>query len=382
MPDPMSHAAFQAAVEASDALAPVERLRRLDELGSTLWQFTPKPPQLEALLPPRLAAACEAAVEVARRDAGQRAALIELVEKTWFTEGRIALLGRLRDEETFALVQTRVEEQLQVAYYDCRPAWFFALADLAQEPAFAARATATLCGGVEKLAERARAEESLVNSVGMNALAFSLALLPGEASAKALQQAWQLAVGKVKGLKSHYELKLTLGPIALGLAAVAPDDHSMEAAFAAFLEDFEWRYPGDTFIVQVRYAQWLSRRDGAGALAYLTDPKNTKSLGLVAAALADLHHVAAVPALEALRARLENPVAREAVDEALWRLRTQAAAPAPRDRMIWLFGRSTSTEEALGGDSDNVFLLRARARTRDDELGRVTETDDSAPDDV
>ncbi len=382
MPETMTHADFQTAVEASDALPPIERLRRLDELAAALWQFTPKPPALEALLPPRLAAASEAAVEAARTKPGQRTALVALVEETWFTEGRIALLGRLRDEETFALLEARVGEQLQGEYYDCRPAWLFALGDLAQDPAFSTRALAILCGGVERLATRAREHKTLVNAVALNALAFCLARHSGEGVAVALRSAWQLAVGKVEGLKAHYELKLTLGPIALALAAVAPDDHSMEAGFEEFLKDYEWRYPGDAFIVQVHYALWLQRKDGAGALAYLTDPKNTKSLGLVAAALADLHHVPALPALEAHRGRLKNPVALEVFDEALSRLRTQTRAPEPRDRMVWLFGRSTSTEEALGGDTDNVFLLRARARTRDAELGQVTETDDSAPEDV
>jgi hypothetical protein len=149
----------------------------------------------------------------------------------------------------------------------------------------------------------------------------------------------------------------------------------------AFLEDYDWRYSGEAFVVQTHVARWLLADDGSAALSYLEKPENTKSLGLVAAALADLHHQAALPVLRTKHGALGNPIAKEAFHEAIHRLETQLGAPDIAHRMIWMFGVTSSTEQALGADSDNVFVQRAMAATGQGELGRVTEVDDSAAED-
>jgi hypothetical protein len=134
--------------------------------------------------------------------------------------------------------------------------------------------------------------------------------------------------------------------------------------------------------MQCRYAQWMLAKDDAGALAYLRDPANTKNLGLAAAALADLDEKHARDALGARIETLEHPVAKEIFAEALTRLDAQLGPPAVAARMIWMFGRKSSTEQALGSESDSVFVERAIARTKNAELGVVYEADNSAPEDT
>ncbi|MBA3501633.1 MAG: hypothetical protein M4D80_26785 [Myxococcota bacterium] len=112
-----------------------------------------------------------------------------------------------------------------------------------------------------------------------------------------------------------------------------------------------------------------------------TDPASTKNLGLAAAALADLDAKHARNAIGARAETLDNPVAKEVFAEALTRLDAQHGPPAAAARMIWLFGRKSSTEQALGNETDNVFVERAIARTKNTELGVVYEADDSAPKD-
>jgi len=119
--------------------------------------------------------------------------------------------------------------------------------------------------------------------------------------------------------------------------------------------------------------------DPQGALAFVNDAANTKGLAYAACALADLHWAAALEPLRALLPALDSPVAAEAVMEAISRLATQTKPPDRQDRMIWLFGEVTKTEQALGSDSDDRFLLRARQRAQDRELGVIHEVDDSAP---
>jgi hypothetical protein len=121
--------------------------------------------------------------------------------------------------------------------------------------------------------------------------------------------------------------------------------------------------------------------DAAAARAFLADTSNTKGLALAAAAVADLDDKAAIEVLGVRASTLTNPVTREAFDEALHRLRTQTSAPEQQARMVHLFGVLSNTEQALGADTDDVFVQRARVRAANRELGQVTETDDSAQED-
>ncbi|WP_040917978.1 hypothetical protein [Leptonema illini] len=76
---------------------------------------------------------------------------------------------------------------------------------------------------------------------------------------------------------------------------------------------------------------------------------------------------------------LENPVTIECFKEAIDRLQRQTTAPVEADRMIWMLGRKTRTELALGEDTDNVFVLRAQKGS--DTYYAGEEADDSSPED-
>jgi hypothetical protein len=184
----------------------------------------------------------------------------------------------------------------------------------------------------------------------------------------------------------HYELELTAGPLALAMSAV--EYTGATAEIEAFANEKAEDYQGADFVMQCRYALWMLRKDSAAAAAYVADVGNVKGMGWAVAALADLDARDARGVVEARAATLEHPVAKEVFAEALQRMDAQASrqaqvygAPPVSGRMVWMFGRQSSTENALGKESDNVFVQRAIARTRNAELGVVYEADDSAPDD-
>lgn len=215
----------------------------------------------------------------------------------------------------------------------------------------------------------------LINSVAFGACARALVLLKPTEAVPALEEAMRFCLHQ----KCHYEARQESGGVALALAAAGAK--SAVPAVRAFLERWQSVYPGERFIMEPLYALWLLDGDAAGARAYLDDDSNTKGHSFAVAALADLNAQDAIPAIEAKRASIKNPVTLEAFDEGLSRLRTQTAPPALADRMISLFGLTSRTEQALGADTDDVFLMRARAKTRDGALGQVTEVDDAAEED-
>ncbi len=281
----------------------------------------------------------------------------------------IAALGTFGDDDSYQLVREMAQRQLEVEYYDTKPAWFFALGALAHRAQFAEDARAFILGAFEYLASRSRdaTERKLVNAVAFGALAYVAAALPHPSTGPALLHAFRIAAGTAD-VNAHYELNVTCGPLAIALASVGHAEALPD--IDKFLEDFD-QYEGDAFIVQARYARWLLANDGAAAVAYLRDPEHGKSLGLVAAAIADLDYKPGRDALEERAFTLSNPVAQEAFAEALARLDKQFAPPFRDGRMIWMFGRRSPTEQALGEESDNVFVQRAMARTGDEELGMV-----------
>jgi hypothetical protein len=375
MVDDSKVAEVEAAIAAAAALPPLERLRRLHELDEeALALDAPHDARLQAEVRRlELALAATAAGDPAALDAVRKAASA-MPWKEYF----ITALGHCDDDATFQLVRERAQKQLEVEYYDTKPAWLFALGELAQFPRFADDARGLLLGGFDHLVAKTRAakERTLVNSVAFGALAHAVAELSHPQTGPALRKAFEVAAGQTD-VRAHYELNVTCGALAVALAAV---DH-VEAlpALDTFLARYADDYAGDGFVMQVLYSKWLLSRDGAAPLAYVTSPANKKGLAYAAAALADLHHVVAYELLAARAKSLEHPVAQEAFAEAKARLSHQATPPPVTRRMIWMFGRKSPTEQALGEDSDNVFVQRAIARTKDEQLGVVTEADDSAP---
>lgn len=293
----------------------------------------------------------------ARSDAAARSALLEAARAEPRNDELVDALGTVEDDEVFGFVREMALKQLDLEYFDTRPRWLFALGELGQFPRFADGARAALLGGFDRLVSKSRKKESvLVNAVAFGALAHAVAELAHPQTGPALLKAFEVAAGQTD-LDAHHELNVTCGPLAIALAAV--DHVAALPALDAFLAQFEARHRGETFVMEVLYGKWLLARDGAAALAYLATPHADKGLAFAAAALADLHHVGAYEALAARAATLRNPVATEAFAEAMARLARQTAPPPVRGRMIWMFGRRSPTEQALGEDSDNIFAQRA-----------------------
>ncbi|HTR54979.1 MAG TPA: hypothetical protein VMJ10_30045 [Kofleriaceae bacterium] len=370
-------AEVDARLVAAELLPPADRLEALERLvdDASELEWDEAEPRLA-----RIQRAQTVLAVTARSDAAARAAFVAFVRAHTWRDDLIAALGTIASDDAYALVLEQARRQLDLPYYDTKPAWFFALGELAREPRFAAEARAFLRGGFAHYAAQSRdaTERTLVNSVAFGALAHALAH-PGDPEAgPTLRDAFRIAAGQ-GDIDAHYELNVTCGALAIALSAVGFERALPE--LDAFLAEYGDNYGGDGFVMQVLYARWLLVGDAAAALAYVTDPAHKKGLAYAAAALADLHHVAAYEALAARAKTLDHPVAQEAFAEALARLARQTAPPRVDDRMIWLFGRKSPTEQALGEDSDNIFVQRAIARTNDSELGVVTEADESAPDD-
>ena len=68
--------------------------------------------------------------------------------------------------------------------------------------------------------------------------------------------------------------------------------------------------------------------------------------------------------------------------KAISRLENQKGIPVAKDRMIWMFGKKSDTELALGDETDNEFIIRAIKKAGDKELGMVYEVDDSSKEDI
>ena len=149
----------------------------------------------------------------------------------------------------------------------------------------------------------------------------------------------------------------------------------------SYIDYYSDSYDDDEFVVRARYAYWWFKHETNEALDFLNNPEKTKSLGLVAALLADLNEKKALPILQERMKKLSNKVTIEIFKEAISRLKLQQNIPENNYRMIWMFGYITPSEIALGDETDNEFIKRAN-ETSEIDLGIVFEVDDSTPEDV
>ncbi|NMH85900.1 hypothetical protein HHX25_00130 [Flavivirga sp. Y03] len=118
-------------------------------------------------------------------------------------------------------------------------------------------------------------------------------------------------------------------------------------------------------------------------MEYLEEKSHTKNLGLVASALADLDYKSGLKTLQKYLLEIKNDVTYEVFKEAITRLQNQIGRPLNENRMVWLFGFLPRVEIALGDESDNEFLHRAKLRSEEVmDYYEVFEVDDSAPEDL
>jgi hypothetical protein len=306
-----------------------------------------------------LRAAQQRCIEFARTDPDARAALLASVQAGSWRGDRIEQLGAVAHAQVYQLVREQAQKQLDSQYYQTRPEWLFALAGFARQGPFADQARALVLGGFDHYVNQARRssadDRGLVNTVGFAALAYAAATIAHRDTGPALHRAFRIAAG-LEEIDAHYALNQSTGALAVALAAVD---------YTPAVEDIEVQAgDGEEFNMQCQYALWMLREDGAGALAFLEDLANKKAIVYAATALADLDYKPATDAVAMRHRRISvtNPITRETLMEALHRLRTQEAPPPPAARMIWLFGRTSRTQIALGEASDNVFMQRAEIR--------------------
>lgn len=175
------------------------------------------------------------------------------------------------------------------------------------------------------------------------------------------------------GIKRHYELMQISGDIALALAQL---DYSGPLDFMQdFLQWCKGRYDSNDFLLKIKYLEWVKTRNSKEASEYLEKQEN--GISFAVAALADMDAKEGLKAIRKKMMQNKNPIFQEVCKEAVDRLESRERKPKSNEQMINLFGTKTSTEQALGSETDNVFVMRARKRTLSDEIGQVTETDDS-----
>ena len=285
------------------------------------------------------------------------------------------IIARIGTDAALACALEQTAAHVALPYYTTKTGWIYALVTLATTDVRRVRVVTELGAHLQHLVEARLAGGVLVNAVALAACARALLLLrPVEAIAP-LEATLQFCVHP----ECHHEAVATGGAVALALAAA--DARASIPVLRAYVERWKRVHPGARYVMEACYALWLLTEDASAPRAYLDDATHTKGNAFAAAALADLHATAAIPSIEARLGTLANPVTREAFAEALSRLRTQTARPAIVDRMILMFGLRTPSEQALGADSDDVFVQRVRAARGDAALGRVTETDDAGDED-
>jgi hypothetical protein len=267
--------------------------------------------------------------------------------------------------------------ELTLQYYDSEPENIYALVKYGNVPLLRFQIIDFIASSFDKLRKEALdykiAQDKLWNdgfksSVMVNHVVFgALARIAGMFGAKELAPLLYKEFCSLK--KTFYELQLERGTLAIALSVLGYDGDIQE--MKDILDDAvsnEFSIDENTVKLEMFYAYCILKKDSIRAIDYLSNLKRTKNLALVAATLADLDVKEALPILKDRFKTLTNHVEEEAFLEAIHRLEVQTSIPSPNDRMIWMFGKCSSTEMALGEDSDNVFVLRAIEKYGDPDL--------------
>jgi len=295
---------------------------------------------------------------------------------------RFSLLSQMKDEDSFEFILDRAKTELTVESHEAKPLWFTLLAGLARlSPAYRGKVTAFVKAAFDEIKNQALRRMELLNQISFDSLCRLIGQMEVPELSDMLMKEFSFAVHEgfedenMDQIANFYELTLTGGTAAIALSAL--NYGGDQKPFYDFLESYEWRYTGDQFVMEVRYALWILSKDKKDAQDFLSNPENKKGLSYAVTALADLDAKEAQGAIHDRISSIENPVTREVFMEAIERLEKQTQVPDVQDRMIWMFGRMSSTEKALSGENDNIFVIRARETEADEELGTVYEVDDS-----
>jgi hypothetical protein len=262
-----------------------------------------------------------------------------------------------KPKAAYAAAREAFERQLEVDYHSTRSDAIYAFARLATDDA----GRELVLGAFDRLIATAKKSKTLINSVAYHALAYAALDLPRHPDiAPVLQQGFRVCA-ELTDLDVHYNMNQACGAFAIALATL---DHRDALDDFAKFHDKLGHYGSEPFHAQVLYAQWMLDEDVEGAKQYVAESEHLEVLGYGAAALADLDHK---PGRGTRMARMGGRLhaeSREAMMEASARLRMQSGPPEVAERMIWMFGRVSPVEIALGNESENVFRQRAEAKRR------------------
>ena len=218
-------------------------------------------------------------------------------------------------------------------------------------------------------------ESALINTVAYSAIVSLIARWGDRKLIPALIREFSYVTNregkKEDGISRHYELMTISGDIFIALSRLG---YSGSLDFTAdFLDWCKGRYDSNDFLLKIKYFLWVKRNDVAAATEYLK--QNDKGIAFAVAALADMKATQSISSIEDKMKTVDHPVFQEICKEAIIRLRMNDANE--QRSMISMFGIITPTELALGAETDNEFVIRARKRSLNSEVGNVTETDDS-----
>lgn len=277
----------------------------------------------------------------------------------------------------FAEDLSKAERELTLRYYDSKPENIYALVKYGNDPFCRVQIVDFIKNSFDELRKKAldykiakdkQWNDGFKSSVMVNHVIFgAIGRVTAMLGAKELAPLLYKEFCSLKG--AFYELQLERGTLAIAMSVLGYDGEV--DAIKVILDDAvsnEFCIDENRVKLEMFYAFCILKNDINRALDYLSNPKRTKNLALVAATLADLDAKEALPILKDRLGMLNNHIEEEAFVEAIHRLEVQKNTPIPNDRMIWMFGKCSSTEMELGGDSDNVFVLRAIEKYGDQEL--------------
>lgn len=290
------------------------------------------------------------------------------------SRARYDLIAALHDQESIELVFKTVDDQFKLDIDDdIDKLSFYGLVEIAEVAGLKERVLKLVRNGFKRAIKIK--EDDMVNDTIFNLLGQLCVMLNDKEASPALYKAFKFAADE----NQDYAMNTVASRLAIYLTAL--DYSGSVKDIKDYIDYFMHSYEDEEFVIRACYAYWWFKKETNEALTFLNNPEKKKSLGLVAALLADLDEKRAIPILESRLKDLSNPVTKEVFKEAITRLKSQNQIPTNQERMIWLFGFISQTQIALGDETDNIFIQRANFVTQQNH-GMVYEVDDATKSDM
>lgn len=290
------------------------------------------------------------------------------------SRARYDLIAALHDQESIELVFKTVDDQFKLDIDDdIDKLSFYGLVEIAEVAGLKERVLKLVRNGFKRAIKIK--EDDMVNDTIFNLLGQLCVMLNDKEASPALYKAFKFAADE----NQDYEMNTVASRLAIYLTAL--NYSGSVKGIKDYIDYFMDSYEDEEFVIRACYAYWWFKKETNEALAFLNNSEKKKSLGLVAALLADLDEKRAIPILESRLKDLSNPVTKEVFKDAIGRLKSQKEIPTNQERMIWLFGFISQTQIALGDETDNIFIQRANFVTQQNH-GMVYEVDDATKSDM